>query len=529
MPCTTRIVAVSRTFARLLVTLWLLTFVASAQQTRRVDVGNNFFADAASANSTSTINVGDTIQWVWVAGFHTTTSGTCTGGCVANGLWNASIDGPGATFSRVFNTPGTFPYYCEVHGAVQQGTVIVQSTTAATTTVVTTSGSPSAVGASVTFTATVTSGGGTPAGNVTFKSDGVDIAGSPVALNGQGVATLQTSSLTVGTHSITAAYAGNASFSASTSSAISQVILNSTATALQSSANPAATGQSVTFTATVTSGGGTPAGNVTFKDGVVDLGAPVALNGQGVATLNTSALTAGPHSITAAYAGNAGFSASTSSAISQVVKINTTTALQSSATTSIVGQAVTFTATVTNAGAVATGSVSFRDNGVEIGTGTLDGSGVATFQTSALAAGGHPMTAVYAGDDLHFTSTSNTANLTVNTTPPPPLIFQPTSLDFGGIALKRASPARSLTLTNNRVSSVNTSTLGTTGDYSQTNDCGPSLAPSATCVINVVFTPQTMGTRPGSLLLEGGSVVQFTGSGVEFTFSLTRPQRPPRN
>ncbi len=90
-----------------------------------------------------------------------------------------------------------------------------------------------------------------------------------------------------------------------------------TATALSSSQNPSRPGVSVTFTATVTSSGGTPTGAVTFSDGGVALGT-VALAG-GVATLTTSALALGSHPITAAYAGNLG---SSSTALTQTVSNN---------------------------------------------------------------------------------------------------------------------------------------------------------------------------------------------------------------
>lgn len=79
---------------------------------------------------------------------------------------------------------------------------------------------------------------------------------------------------------------------------------------LSSSVNPSDFGQAVTFTATLTSTAGTPAGNVQFKDNGTSLGAPVALNGSGVATVMTSALTVGTHTITAEYAGSATFEAS---------------------------------------------------------------------------------------------------------------------------------------------------------------------------------------------------------------------------
>lgn len=100
-----------------------------------------------------------------------------------------------------------------------------------------------------------------------------------------------------------------------------------TTTTLTSSQNPINQGQSVTFTATVTSSQ-TPSGSVQFFDGATSLGI-VALNGSGVATLTTSALLAGNHVITAQYlganvgAGGGGFNASTSNAITQVVNIPT--------------------------------------------------------------------------------------------------------------------------------------------------------------------------------------------------------------
>lgn len=82
---------------------------------------------------------------------------------------------------------------------------------------------PSNFGQFVTFTATVTSpDGGTPQGTVTFK-DGSKKLASPI-LNGSGQATFTSSTLSKGTHSITAVYAGNATYVGSTSSVLSQVV-----------------------------------------------------------------------------------------------------------------------------------------------------------------------------------------------------------------------------------------------------------------------------------------------------------------
>jgi hypothetical protein len=99
-----------------------------------------------------------------------------------------------------------------------------------------------------------------------------------------------------------------------------------TQTTLSSSLNPSPTvGTPVTFTATVTplSGGGTPTGTITFKDGTTTIGSS-SVNAGGVATLSTSALTAGTHSMTAVYGGDLSFQPSTSTALSQVVSSNLT-------------------------------------------------------------------------------------------------------------------------------------------------------------------------------------------------------------
>ena len=94
-----------------------------------------------------------------------------------------------------------------------------------------------------------------------------------------------------------------------------------TTTAVSSSVNPSDFTQSVTFTATVTATAGTPTGSVQFKDNGTNLGTAAALNGSGVATVSTSALTVGTHTITAEYGGAATFDPSTGTlAGGQVVK-----------------------------------------------------------------------------------------------------------------------------------------------------------------------------------------------------------------
>jgi hypothetical protein len=92
-----------------------------------------------------------------------------------------------------------------------------------------------------------------------------------------------------------------------------------TTVALSSSANPSTVGQSVTFTATVSSPlGGTPTGTVNFKDGGFAFFCCMTLVA-GQAQITTSALASGTHSITVEYLGDATYAPSTSAPLSQVV------------------------------------------------------------------------------------------------------------------------------------------------------------------------------------------------------------------
>ena len=90
-----------------------------------------------------------------------------------------------------------------------------------------------------------------------------------------------------------------------------------TTTTLTSSKNPSEAGQAVTFTATVTSSGGTPTGTVTFNDGGVAIGSATLAGG--TAALTIAALKTGRHTITAVYSGGPGFPASTSASLLQDV------------------------------------------------------------------------------------------------------------------------------------------------------------------------------------------------------------------
>ncbi|MBI1756469.1 MAG: Ig-like domain repeat protein [Fimbriimonas ginsengisoli] len=291
------------------------------------------------------------------------------------------------------------------------GTVSQTVNPASSTTDVVSSLNPANQSQTVTFTATVTGGGPTgPTGTVTFK-DGAATLGTGTLSGGS--ASLSTSALSVGHHNITATYSGDGNYNASTSNSLNENIqsLTNTNTSLASSPNPSVFGGTVAFTASVTPTSG-PTGTVTFTEGATTLGT-ATLSG-GSATLNLSTLSIGTHVVTAAYGGDSNFNGSTSSSVSQLVKGVTTTAVVSSLNPSVFTQSVTFTVTVSTTSGTPTGTVTLLDGATTIATLTLNASAQATFTSSGLAVGTHPISAVYAGDTNYNGSTSPTLNQVVN-------------------------------------------------------------------------------------------------------------------
>jgi plastocyanin len=125
-------------FSSLLGLAALLLFpgaAASATKTVQVGPGGSLTFSPASV----TVTVGDTVEWQWMSGAHTTTR--------AQGpeTWDSGIASAPFTFSHTFMQAGTFPYVCSIHEALgMTGTVRVRSAASSTTTVptVTTTSSP---------------------------------------------------------------------------------------------------------------------------------------------------------------------------------------------------------------------------------------------------------------------------------------------------------------------------------------------------------------------------------------------------
>lgn len=198
-----------------------------------------------------------------------------------------------------------------------------------------------------------------------------------------------------------------------------------TSTTLASSSDTSAAGETVTFTATVDSPGGTPVGVVRFMSGSTLL-ATRALDGTGKAVFATTKLGLGSHAVKAVYVAGAAFSSGQSATLTQtVIKAATTTTVSSSENPSIGGQAVSFTATLSaESGGTPTGTIQFLIDGVKLGGPvSLVNGAAASVHTDVLGPGHHAISAVYSGDATHASSTSGgTIQL---------VILGPANNDFG--------------------------------------------------------------------------------------------------
>jgi large repetitive protein len=306
-----------------------------------------------------------------------------------------------ATFTTSSLSPGSHPataaYSGDSNCAASTSTGIAQMVNmAGADTTLTSAPNPSSPGQAVTFTATVTCTGFTSTGTVTFTVDGAPV--SPVPLSAS-TATFTTSSLSPGSHTVSAAYSGNANCAASTSNGVTQTVNQSGAT-LTSPAGPSMPGQAVTLTATITCPNGSPSGTVTFFDN----GSPIASLPLNIkanppsAAFTTSTLSPGSHTITAAFSGGGGCPPATSNAMTQIVGAAVyNMLLTSSQNPSTPGQPVTFTATPSCPGFTPTGIVTFTIDGVVGSPVKLIGE-AASLTLNSLAIGIHSVTASYSGD-----------------------------------------------------------------------------------------------------------------------------------
>jgi len=277
-------------------------------------------------------------------------------------------------------------------------------------------------------------------------------------------------------------------------------------------------------------GAGTPTGTVTFMNGASAIGAPVALSA-GTAILMTT-LPPGVLSITAIYSGDVDFLTSTSAAQSVTITTSTTTTLTSAPNPSTYGQSVTLTATITPTPTGASlGTVNFFNGATNIGTGSVNASGVATLSVTTLPVGSLTLTANYSGNTAFGTSTSAPITQTVNVAPttttlaasPSPATFgqsvtltatvtpAPTGTSLGtvtfangGTTLGTATPNSSGVATFS-TTSLPAGNLTLTAAYSGNVSFGASTSAGVALTVNTTFA--IMISQASFQVGQGGSVM----------------------
>jgi len=103
--------------------------------------------------------------------------------------------------------------------------------------------------------------------------------------------------------------------------------------------------------------------------------------------------------------------------------------------------------------------------------------------------------------------------------PPPPSgqsSVSPASVTFGNTLVSTTAHAWSVTYQNDGSAPLAITAISATGNYSQSNNCGSSLAAGTSCSISVTFTPTAQGARNGTLQIagDGPQKVPLSGMGV---------------
>jgi len=101
----------------------------------------------------------------------------------------------------------------------------------------------------------------------------------------------------------------------------------------------------------------------------------------------------------------------------------------------------------------------------------------------------------------------------------PAVSFSASTMSVGGQVVGTTSGAHTVTLTNSGTGTLAIASVAASGDFSETNTCGKSVAAGASCTISVTFAPTAAGTRSGTITITDNApgsphVVTLTGTGM---------------
>jgi hypothetical protein len=202
-------------------------------------------------------------------------------------------------------------------------------------------------------------------------------------------------------------------------------------------------GQSITFTAAVTAdtGKSSPTGAVIFEDGNKIIGTASVNASTHHASITTTTLAVGTHTITAEYSGAKKFNSSSSLAVTETVHTTqTTTTVTATSASPTLGANETFTATVTSGATgqpITAGNVVFTlANGTTLATSQVNSSGKATYSEYNWFTGTATVTATYSAFSNY---TASQGSMTVNVVAPT-YITPPTDKNNDGLLISTVTP-----------------------------------------------------------------------------------------
>ncbi|HEY1257020.1 MAG TPA: choice-of-anchor D domain-containing protein [Terracidiphilus sp.] len=393
--------------------------------------------------------------------------------------------------------------------------------------------SPSAaqvpVGVSLTINATVQTSGGTPTGTVTFY-DGTKSLSTAI-LNNAGVATYSTSSLALGSHSITAQYSGDSNYSASTTS--STVTITVVAVAPQLSVSPTSGTPGVTsFVKTDT--GFTPYGLIThtaiFPDNSVSV-LQTNADGNGNYSYSRTYSMVGPYSQTDTDGTTGQTTKAATWTVSPVVTNDFSLTVSPSSQTVLQSGSVSYNiVTTTTSGTAQT--VSFGASNLPSGlSATFSPTSVTTGSQSTLtitASANVPVgkyTLVVAGASSYTTHTYQISVTVAQTQTGPVMTVTPGIVRFNDQSVGTISSPQTVVLRNSGTGQLIITGIGLASgntDYAL-NLSGFSspliLNQGVTYSLPVYFEPASAGTRPGQIVIYDNApgspqVVSLTGNGL---------------
>ena len=368
------------------------------------------------------------------------------------------------------------------------------------------------------LTATISPIGAT--GLVTFTIGGISVGTCTlIATSTTCTLTVSATAFAVGNNTVGASYAGDASYLASTATAITVTAAKGTVVPTLTTSNASVSyGTSVTLTVTVPVNAAAATGVVTFTtlNGGITTTLGTCTLSAGSCTLTVSTIPVGVQTITASYPGDTNYNAATATVAQTVTKV-TPTVTVATTSTPIVGASFTLAVRVTGpigttpSGLVTVVAVNKATNASKtLGTCTLT-SGTCNVLVAAniLAAGSYAITATYAGD-TNFNTASNS----------PALNFAFSNISLAVTTSAASTSYRTVLTFTGTLTKIGT-TANPTGTITFTTLINNSTVTLGACTVVFATCSITYGTLPvGSYTVTG----TYSGDSLYTTASNTVAQ-----